>query len=1142
MSFIAGVKALSLRSTFRKAGILWLIAAGASALMGQTATGNIVGRVTDPTQAAMGGVEVTATNPEKGLTFRTVTEQDGMYRFFYLAPATYRLTFAHPGFSTLERANVLLQSNESPEVDVQLSVGSVVQKTEVTADSPLVETATSTTGTQLAGKEMNTLPIMQRYTWMSMYLMPDVTSMNGFHIDGMRDRGLGYSLDGITGTQPVVGGEATNTTVSTTANAIEEVKMASTVLPAEFGHSAGGLLSATYKSGTNRLHWEGEDRYVNNDMLHRAYFNLGNAPFSYHELASVASGPVFIPKVYNGKNRTFFLFGWSMHRERYNQSVFTTVPTPDELNGDFSFGGKGYPIYDPATTKQVNGLWSNSPFPNNMIPKSRFNPAVVSFLSHSPWSVPNVPGAALTATGPVQNYTTTSTYYSYRYRYDYKIDHNFSDKNRMFGRASEVINRAVGNQIGINWGILDGTAVLQPVNQENVAFSDTEVFSPTFLSETRLGFNRWHLSRNPPGLNANWAQQFGIPNVSGVTFPTFDDSNGNNFFTTSFPGGVLSQMTQSYVLQENITKIVNQHSFRMGWEIQRSVGDVYPQAQPGGVFYFGGTGTPFNGLGSITPNTGNDFAAFLLGSVTKATFSTDLANWLPRWWSNAVYFQDDWTFNRRLTLNLGMRWSNESPFETKYDQQSQFNPTTTDPLTGLPGAITHPNGALAAGNYNHFQPRVGAAYRIRDNLVFRGGFGLTTIDLFAPVLAQNFEEYTSNVTVQQPSGNPSPAFFLNQGPGQLNFNVLPNGTSPFVGSNCNGTSITGCASRTAERIDPNLHNAYAMNWNSTVQWEFRPEWMLEANYIGSAGVGLLEGWNINTIPLNISSDPNTLKAIFANQQPYRPFPNFGEIDQWGNFGHSTYHAGTVKLIKRFSHGLTFTTFYTRSKAIDECDNDKVCTGETFYNRALEKGRANFDITNRAVAYVTYALPIGRARRWMNQSGVLDYIFGGWNITWVQTYQTGLPVMFTMAGSPYQYLPGNGVLRPNQVGPNSAVIVPNWTIGDRFATSIENPIWNVSAFNYPAAFTAGTVGRDTINGPHLVWSQASASKDIHVREIATLQLRYDINNVFKNPNFVNPSSVVNIGNPGLFGKLTSTQGGWCCIGGQFVATFTAKLTF
>ena len=249
MNSIANFTSVFYRQSLRAVAVLSLIVAAGSALWGQTATGNIVGRVTDPTQAVMAGVTVTAADPEKGLTFRTVTDQEGIYRFYYLAPATYTLRFEHPGFAALERKGVLLQSNETPNVDVELAVGNVTQKTEVSAAAALVETSTSTTGTQLPGKEMNALPIMQRYTWMSMYLMPDVTSMNGFHIDGQRDRGLGYTLDGIVGTQPVIGGEATNTTVSTTANAIEEVKMASTVLPAEFGHSAGGLLSATYKSG-----------------------------------------------------------------------------------------------------------------------------------------------------------------------------------------------------------------------------------------------------------------------------------------------------------------------------------------------------------------------------------------------------------------------------------------------------------------------------------------------------------------------------------------------------------------------------------------------------------------------------------------------------------------------------------------------------------------------------------------------------------------------------------------------------------------------------------------------------------------------------------------------------------------------------
>ena len=364
--------------------VCFLLIAMCVSLFGQGATGNIFGRLTDPSGAVISGAEVTATDPEKGQSFRTVTDEQGMFRFFYLNPATYKLTFKHAGFATVERQNIVLQSNQTPTVDVTMAVGNVVQTVEITGATPLLETATSTTGTQLAGKEMNKLPIMQRYTWMTMYLMPGVTSMNGFHIAGQRDRGIGYTMDGIAGTNPGIGGVATNTIMSTTQNAIQEVKLASTVLPAEYGHSAGGMLSATYKSGTNSLHFEGEDRYVNNDMLHRAYFNLGNAPFAYHELAGLVSGPVFIPKVYHGQNKTFFLFGWSMHHEKYNQSVFSSVPTLDELNGDFNFGGKGYPIYDPKTIQLVDGKYTAQPFAGNIIPKNRFDPAIVNFLNHQP--------------------------------------------------------------------------------------------------------------------------------------------------------------------------------------------------------------------------------------------------------------------------------------------------------------------------------------------------------------------------------------------------------------------------------------------------------------------------------------------------------------------------------------------------------------------------------------------------------------------------------------------------------------------------------------------------------------------------------------------------------------------------------------
>ncbi|MCZ2079970.1 MAG: TonB-dependent receptor [Bryobacteraceae bacterium] len=1098
----------------------------------QTATGNIMGRVTDSTGAVVTSVEVTALNPATGVTSRTVTDETGLYRFFYLAPATYNLTFTKPGFSTLQRTAIVLRSNDTLTVDVQLAVGNVVEQVEVTGTTPLLETATATTGTVLAGRQMNALPIMQRYTWMTMYLMPGVTSMNGFHIAGQRDRGIGYSMDGIPGTEPVRGGVATNRIMSTTQNAIEEIKIVTTVMPADQGHSAGGMLSATYKSGTNQLHFEGEDRYINDQLLHRAYFNLerSNNPLKYHELSALVSGPVYLPKLYDGRNKTFFLFGWSRHHEKYDQQLFATVPTREMLNGDFSFGGIGLPIYDPATTRQdASGTWVRDPFPGNVIPRNRFDPAVEKFLSNNPWNAPNNLGGSglITRFGPDLNYGGTSKYRSYRSRYDVKIDQHFSEKNRLFGRFSHVKNRARGTNIALNWELLDGGFVLQPSDQINMVVSDTHMFSPSVINEIRLGANRRKESRTPPGVNENWGQKLGIPGISGETFPSFFNSSGSAFYGATMPGADFYQVTENFVLQDNLTVVRGRHSFKTGYELMRTRANTRAASLPAGVYRFGGTNLPF------TPNTGNDFAAFLLGSVVRADFNTALANWLPRWWSHAFYLQDDFTVSPRLTLNAGVRWSYESPFNTKYGQHSQFDPTATDPLTGGMGAITHPGNALANNDFNNFQPRLGAAFRISDKMVLRGGFGMTFIDLFTAGLDQNFEEYFTGVTVQQPSGDPRPAFFLRQGPGPIRYNINPDGTSPFVGSNY--------GSRSASWYDPKMRSPYVMNWNATYQWQFAQSWLLDLSYQGSGGVGLLNAWNINAIHPDISSDRAVLDRIFQNAQPYRPFPHFGTVNLWSNFGHNTFHSGTVKLEKRFSHGLTMTTFYTRSKAINDADNDGGAGGITYYNRRLEKARAGYDLANRSVTYVTYELPFGHGRKWLNSGGAKDWFLGGWNLSWIQTFQSGTPITFTVAGSPNRYLPTVGV-RPNLTGTYDNIKVDNWEIGDRFNNNLKNAMWHINAFAYPAAYTTGAAGRNIIEGPGLIWSQTSIAKVLRFAEKVNLDLRFDVNNVFKRPNFSNPSAAANLTAPGLFGKPTGTVGGWCCLGGQFTATFVARLWF
>jgi hypothetical protein len=338
-----------------------------------------------------------------------------------------------------------------------------------------------------------------------------------------------------------------------------------------------------------------------------------------------------------------------------------------------------------------------------------------------------------------------------------------------------------------------------------------------------------------------------------------------------------------------------------------------------------------------------------------------------------------------------------------------------------------------------------------------------------------------------------------------------------------------------------MRSPYVMNWNGTYQWQFLQSWLMELSYQGSAGVGLLNAWNINSIHPDISNDRAVLDQIFQNAQPYRPFTHFGTVDLWSNFGHNTFHSGTVKLEKRFSHGLTMTTFYTRSKAINESDNDGTAGGITYYNRRLEKARAGYDLAHRSVTYVTYELPFGRGRKWLSGGGAKDWFLGGWNLSWIQTFQSGTPVTFSVAGSPNRYLPTVGV-RPSLTGTYDDIKVDDWEIGDRFNNNLKNPMWNINAFAYPAPYTTGTAGRNIIDGPGLIWSQASIAKVLRFGEKVNLDLRFDVNNVFKRPNFSNPNAAANLTSPGLFGKPTATVGGWCCLGGQFTGTFAARLWF
>lgn len=544
---------------------------------------------------------------------------------------------------------------------------------------------------------------------------------------------------------------------------------------------------------------------------------------------------------------------------------------------------------------------------------------------------------------------------------------------------------------------------------------------------------------------------------------------------------------------------MGKHSLKLGYEAIKTTYNLATADLRSGQYNFGGTELPF------TPNTGQTLAAFLLGTVSSATFTKGLATFLPVQWTHDWYVQDDWKIHPKLTLNLGVRWSYSSPFKTKWNQQSQFDPTAIDPVTGLRGAITHPQGPIGKRDFNNFQPRLGMAWNFRPRWVFRSSFDILAMDETG---RGGFDEYAGTFNVLQPVGDPRHLFTLRQGPGSTNYVVNPDGTVPYTGANF--------ASRTATWRDPNLRRPYVMNWSSGFQHDIGSNWILNLMYQGTAGVGLTRSWNINEIPLSIAlgSDRALQDRVFTQQQNFRYFPQFGAINFLSNFNHNTWHSGNAKIEKRYSQGLSLNASYNYSKSL--ANGNEL----SYYDRA-GKARTSWDYRHQYGIMVSYDLPVGRGQRWMNRGGVLDAILGGWTLAMTQNGVSGQPISIGHAGSPNRYLITS---RVNAVVPIEEAKVQNWEIGNRFPPNAQNPYFHMNAFAYPAAYTAGSLGANVVQAPGIHWNQAYANKMWTVREKYKMSLRVDGHNLpWKRPNIAAPNTTFNLNNPGAWARFSGTVG-------------------
>jgi len=1127
--------------------LLVVFLATAAVAFCQISTGTITGTITDPSGAAIPNVQVTVVQTETNFESRATTNAEGIYRVQSLIPGTYRVTFQSSGFKRVIQDGVILRVGDVLPLNTTLELGQLSDSIQVSAQSTLLETETSASGTVTEGDTLYKMPLYQRYVLNSLDLVPGMTmngyayggSLGGFNVAGQRSTGTAVFSDGMLGNDPLA---STGTDIKPVENSVEEVKVLTGTLPAEYGHSTGGVVTVVNKSGTNSFHGLASDLGRTRSMTHRQFFNLyktsqpqpgapNGVPAWFMQPDANGGGPVVIPHLYNGRNRTFWFVGYQKLIEKKAAAYTSQTPTPAELAGDFTFGGAGAQLYDPLTTRQLaDGTWARDPLPGNIVPLSRFDPVAAKIIGMNPWVPPNTIGS-FSSTGPVSNYTYEAKSRTFYEDYSGRIDHQFNPNFKLFGSYTYNHQNGLGRPTSVAIPVFDGAnGTLTPFTEQNYSVGASYLFGPTTFNDFRVGYYRARNDTFIPSYNQGWAQKLGIPNDNGLLMPSFSSSMASGY--TSAPSlaqmygltvpGPSRNIRETLSLRDDFSKMVGTHAFKMGYEILRFRGNYFQLGQPSGIFQFDNMTAGLQPSGAVaTSFPGNLLAAFELGSVRAANFTSYTTTWLPRDAVNSLYFQDDWKFSKNLTLNLGVRWSTESPFHTAHGLESNFSPTTADPLTGIMGAIVHPTGGLNSRSLRDFQPRIGLAYHPFNKVVIRGGFGINTVDIRFPNALQQFDEYQAQVVQQRAPGDPRPLFQISQGPATVQYNVQPNGSALYVGTNY--------GSRSLYWMDGNLHPGYVMNWNSTVEYQISPNNLLKVFYSGSAGIHLIESWNINVFPTSFGAGNPTLQtAALAATQNYLPYPQFGSINYMSNTGHSTYHAGTVQFQKRYSQGVVLNTFYTVSKALDDCDNDYgTCSGVApISDRNLNKARAGYDRHQTFITSATYDLPIGKGRHFLNHNRVLDFLIGGYNIAWVQTFVTGNPMSFSYTNSPNNEYPGSiGNYVPNLVC--NGITMQQFHLGNaigpnRFNQSLENPVLNVNCFAPPAAFTPGNAGRNIVTGPGIIYSQASASKNFKFKERWNLLFRFDFQNPFHNYGFSNPSTQVDFKNPQLFGKITGDQ--------------------
>jgi hypothetical protein len=1081
----------NLLSLITAAAALWLCSP--LKLAAQFTQSSIVGTVRDATGAAVSNADVTVRNEGTNFTRTIKTDEAGDYRVAGIEAGFYSVTVTVPGFKSFEQTKVDVVSNQAKRVDVALEVGEVSTRVTVEGGLSQVETESASLSNLKTARDFGQLPLsVFGRGWANITnVTAGIQSTSGFEVNGARDTANNFTADGIS-VNDMISSRNTANGFSGDIETFQEIKILTANSSAEYAQVA--QFAAVSKAGTNDPHGTLYWGNFNSAFQARAWSDRQPVSFTNHNMFAVnAGGPVYIPKLYDGRNKTFFFASYSGARYRVGNRLFLIVPTAAMRQGDFSeFAGR-INLVDP-----LNG---GQPFPNNRIPQNRLSPVALK-LQELLYPAPNQPGQG--TLGVANNfYADPGGRYDSNV-YSFRVDQRISDANLLFVRVGLTITNGDTYYGGLLNGYGSGS-VISNIPGRSVVVSDTHTFSPNVVNEVKLGFNRTFSENRDANFGVDVASQLGIQGIDNpgndpavIGMPQFS-------FGGAIPIAASTGRNQAYTAQntyqiiDNLSWFTGRHNFKFGVDVRR--------------LQVNNDNKPLNMRGSYSFDdrlTGLAYANFLLGWPSGATRGIPRPAAYPRSTYSGFYIQDDFKLHPRITLNYGVRYEYQTPWVEKFDRMFTFDPATGSMVTAgstIPSDLVPsvaatlpiitaaqaglPERSLMHTDTNNWNPRIGAAIRPfgDTNTVVRAGYGL-------------YSQFWPGLLALNATGGPwqsTESFFIeNPGVPLVQFPNPFQTTSAFSGVQ----GISG--------LSANFPNERTHQWNASIGRQVLGM-ALDIGYVGTRALNIPYSEDLNLLR------PSTVPFSAAR----RPYPRFNNANLVQTGGASTYHGLLIQADRRMSNGLWFNVNYTWAKALTDVDLRNYASGaqQNQYNRSLERADdGNIRRQQLRFSYV-FDIPYGRGRRFGSDLyRPIDFFIGGWQLAGITTMYTGQRLSPAYSNADPA---GTGQVsgRPDRIGDG------NLDASDmRDFIQSGRPIFDRSAFLLPASNRGfyGNSARYILTGPGNATWNVGVHKNWRLgQERAQMQFRWEMFNALNRANFNNPTTNIQSGD---FGLVTTAQAG------------------